>query len=82
MTEDPSTNTDDALRYHAARVRAKTQARDDLGRFLADAEALVTDEPAETEESKAAKEFDQALREAASKPSRVSGRRPASDLHL
>ena len=24
-TEDPSTETDDVLRYHAARVRAKTQ---------------------------------------------------------
>jgi hypothetical protein len=79
MTDIADTDAD--LRHHIASARAKAAPRDVAGRFAATDEPSSTSTPtAETAEQRHAREFDQALRDAARRPNRVSGSRPHSDL--
>jgi hypothetical protein len=78
MTE---ASTDVELRQAIASARARSRPRDVTGRFTA-AEAVARVSDTETDETEAEDQaaFEAELRDHAQRPTRVSGRRPASDL--
>ena len=78
-TDMADDDTDTTLRQAIASARGEARIRDHLGRFAA-SEPVASGTPAESDEQRAAREFDAELRELARRPTRTSGRRLVSDL--